>query len=53
MHKVRLVLFHDIRRRCAFGLSPNEIHLYMDRAQCEPRFKNQKHAAIRKKQGAD
>jgi hypothetical protein len=49
VHKMRFVLFDQIRRRNPRALAPDEIHLRVNRAERQSRFKNQEHAAVKKK----
>jgi hypothetical protein len=49
VHEVRFVMFHQIRWSNSGRLAPDKIHLRVDRAEREPRFENQQHAAVKKK----
>src|SRR5678815_2786445 len=43
------VSFHQLCRCHLGALLPDEVHLGMNRAQGQPGFKNQQHAAVKKK----
>ena len=53
MNKVRLMLLSQFFRHQAFAGAPDEIHFRVRGAERQPRLKNQEHAAVEKKEGAD
>src|SRR5262245_5297346 len=53
VYKVRLVLLNNLRRRYPRRLAPNEIHLQVNRTQCQPRLEYQQHAPIEQKARTD
>src|SRR5216683_1038016 len=53
VHVMRLVLLRQFFRHESLAYTPDEIHLGVRGAERQPRFKNQKHAAIEKKTSSD
>src|SRR2546426_12614736 len=53
MDVMTLVLLDQLARYEALAGAPDEIHLSVRRAQSESGLEDQKHAAIKKKEGAD
>ena len=51
MYKMRFVLFHYISRSHFRGLSPDEIHLRVNRTEGQPCLEDEEYAAIEKKAG--
>jgi hypothetical protein len=49
VNEMWFVLLDNLRWCCSFRLSPDEIHLRVNRAEREARFENQQDAAIKQK----